>query len=441
LKKIMTVELKMVEWMRVTLSKIQRRTSIAQGLAEFALILPVFLVMMFVLIELGRVLHAWLAIENGARFGVRYAVTSEYDPTNCAHGYDLYGKCLVPDDEDAARVASIHDVAWVGSSSILRVGEGEASPTESSYFNVIVCDPKNLILPSTTYDTHACPPSEDPGNPGDRVVVVVEFNHPLLVPLLNTIWPQLRITASREATVETYRIPPAIGTPPVFNSPTPIATFTPAPTNTSIPAVPTNTPGEPIDLCQTYDDLHAHSLSINGDELEVILHEGHGFPTVVLVNQVILAGVRIRQYDSNLTVERVTWGHPPDGTTTINVDIRDRNLWVDINQPFYYCYPAYCDHSFRGGYLRVYLDGVADGEYRLQADVYFPEYDETCTITARGDTNPEPTDTAGPSPTSAPHRTPTNTVPAPPTPRPITPTSPAPPTPVPSNTPHGGPED
>ena len=43
----------------------------SQGLVEFALILPVLLLTIFVIIELARVMHAGLAVENGARFGVR----------------------------------------------------------------------------------------------------------------------------------------------------------------------------------------------------------------------------------------------------------------------------------------------------------------------------------------------------------------------------------
>ena len=38
------------------------------------MLLPV----LFVIIELGRLLAAWMAVENGARFGVGYAVTGEY---------------------------------------------------------------------------------------------------------------------------------------------------------------------------------------------------------------------------------------------------------------------------------------------------------------------------------------------------------------------------
>ena len=60
-----------------------RRRWRGQGVVEFALILPVMLLVLFVLVELARVLSVWLAVENGARFGVRYAVTGEYDLALC----------------------------------------------------------------------------------------------------------------------------------------------------------------------------------------------------------------------------------------------------------------------------------------------------------------------------------------------------------------------
>ena len=70
----------------------------SQGLVEFALILPVLLLTIFVIVELARVLHAWLAIENGARFGVRYAVTQEYDLAYCSAVVD--DKCADLTDLD-----------------------------------------------------------------------------------------------------------------------------------------------------------------------------------------------------------------------------------------------------------------------------------------------------------------------------------------------------
>ncbi len=54
-----------------------------QALLEFALALPVLLVLLFAIIEFGRLMQAWMAIQNAARFGVRYAVTGEYDELYC----------------------------------------------------------------------------------------------------------------------------------------------------------------------------------------------------------------------------------------------------------------------------------------------------------------------------------------------------------------------
>ena len=44
-------------------------------MVEFAIILPVMLLTLFGIIEFGRLLQAWLSVENGARFGVRYEFT------------------------------------------------------------------------------------------------------------------------------------------------------------------------------------------------------------------------------------------------------------------------------------------------------------------------------------------------------------------------------
>src|SRR5688572_1267236 len=126
-----------------------------QGLVEFALILPILLLTIMTLIELARVLQAWLSIENGARFGVRYAVTGEYDTQYCENGaaaadlaaangnpalaveyiaHDLddgVQDCVVPSTatsdyqsetdglKDFARIYSIHNVARASALAIL----------------------------------------------------------------------------------------------------------------------------------------------------------------------------------------------------------------------------------------------------------------------------------------------------------------------------------
>ena len=207
---------------------------IGQGMVEFALILPIILMSLFVIIELARVLHSWLAIENGARTAVRFAVTGEYNPANCDGGF-LGLDCTFLSDEPEARVESIHEAAWAGSTSIIRVAEFEVTSIDPSFFKVTICDPITMVGPLSTFGETSCPGGEDPGGPGDRVTVVVEFNHPLFLPGLSSIWPQLRLTAMREATVETFRVLQSAGSPPtVLPPPIPI-TSTPPPTNTPAP--------------------------------------------------------------------------------------------------------------------------------------------------------------------------------------------------------------
>ena len=117
---------------------IVRRGARSQGLVEFALILPVLLVTIFVVIELARLLHAWLAIENGARFGVRYAITGEYDDAFCLA---LPGACAPQSEKDQARVRSIEDVANVGAVAILK-DAAVFNVGEPGFFKITVCSNK-----------------------------------------------------------------------------------------------------------------------------------------------------------------------------------------------------------------------------------------------------------------------------------------------------------
>lgn len=56
----------------------------AQAMVEFALILPILLLVLVGLLEFGRLFYAWLIIENSTRFGIRYATAGTYDPANCS---------------------------------------------------------------------------------------------------------------------------------------------------------------------------------------------------------------------------------------------------------------------------------------------------------------------------------------------------------------------
>ncbi len=119
------------------------RTTPAQSMVEFAMALPVLLLATFGVVEFGRLLQAWLALENGARFAVRYAVTGEYNLDYCDDAGAALGlttedgnaDCKVEtasNDEDEkklardqtqalqdwARLPSIRDAAKAGSSGV-----------------------------------------------------------------------------------------------------------------------------------------------------------------------------------------------------------------------------------------------------------------------------------------------------------------------------------
>ncbi|HEX9978805.1 MAG TPA: TadE/TadG family type IV pilus assembly protein, partial [Acidimicrobiia bacterium] len=229
-----------------------------QGLVEFVLVLPFLLLLTLSIIESARLLHAWLAVENGARFGVRYAVTGEFDPTYCVDSGGSGTACDTRAEEDASRIPSIEDATLAGAVGILRdvsIPEGQAR-----HFEITVCssrvDPTSgaasfVYIPSDppNFLSADCTPSEDAGGPGDRVSVTVDFDHPLITPILNAWWPMLHLSARREGIVEQFRIARVVGLPSTLSGPTftptvtPTSTETPPPTETPTPTdTPTVTP-------------------------------------------------------------------------------------------------------------------------------------------------------------------------------------------------------
>ena len=181
-----------------------KRRSRAQGLVEFALALPVLLLLIFGIIEFGRLLQAWLALENGARFGVRYATTGEYNPAYCSDAVDAFETVrfrnnLDPDNpalyavmtadekidgrddcivhtsdgkinnqitnvlQDWARLPSIYDAALSGATGIA----WDAASMVSGQYNEYL---KDAYDPSTfSYNVFGdlLPNAANRGNPGD----------------------------------------------------------------------------------------------------------------------------------------------------------------------------------------------------------------------------------------------------------------------------------
>jgi len=60
--------------MLAILKRITRRTGKKEGgqsLVEFALVLPIFLLLLFAIVDFGMAFHAWITVTNSAREGAR----------------------------------------------------------------------------------------------------------------------------------------------------------------------------------------------------------------------------------------------------------------------------------------------------------------------------------------------------------------------------------
>ncbi len=224
-----------------------------QTLVEFALVLPIMLLVLFAMIEIARLLHAWVTIENAARFGVRYAVTGEFEDSYCS----MYpgNVCDTQTEREGARIPSIKDSARSGGAG-LWVDPASADGV-AGFLKITVCSNKSGIVyfpPDVgTITSASCQPVEDAGGPGDRVSVTVDFDHPLISPIISSWVPQLRLSARREGIVEQYRVSRVVGIPATISVPTftatNTATITLTPTNTTT-AIPTETPTPTVTPCK-----------------------------------------------------------------------------------------------------------------------------------------------------------------------------------------------
>jgi hypothetical protein len=236
----------------------------AQALLEFALALPILLMLIFGIIDFALIFQAWLSVQNIARQTVRFAVTGEYDDTLCSD-YDPLNPaaaCTGTDyqtKQDAARLATIQRAATQWEVGLFK--NGTTNQAAEGYLNVTICSNRDAdqngiadfsySLPTMGGSVYSsCSPRQDAGGPGDKVYVFVDFNHPLLTPFLSQVWPMIHLVSYREGIVETFRtsrsiVQPGEGLQPSDTPmpPTSTASNTPIPSVTPLPSgTPSPTP-------------------------------------------------------------------------------------------------------------------------------------------------------------------------------------------------------
>ncbi|MBI3166552.1 MAG: pilus assembly protein, partial [Chloroflexi bacterium] len=122
--------------MRPGIPKNIPRPKKAQAMVEFALIIPILLLVIVGLIEYGRLFYAWLIVENSTRFGIRYATAGSYNAAYCADDTP----CSQDDKEAEIKTARLPSIQDETRRVILGFAYDEGiSQPDNQYLNITVC--------------------------------------------------------------------------------------------------------------------------------------------------------------------------------------------------------------------------------------------------------------------------------------------------------------
>lgn len=218
-------------------------SSPAQALVEFALILTVLLMMIFIVIESARILWAWNQVQNAAREGARYAITGRAEPDCPVESLPKFmepepGRRVCTDPRLASIIGRAHR-----SLSGVPLNEQSVAFEDDNYYNIEVWGVNNDSI--LQYDFG--------GLPDQPVVVRVTYQVPIITPFFRVIRETIPVFGQVTLTNESFgqlggsagqgqglppNVPP-VPTPGVTPSPTP----SPTPTDTPTPG-PTPTPSE-----------------------------------------------------------------------------------------------------------------------------------------------------------------------------------------------------
>jgi hypothetical protein len=141
----------------------RRRRERGQTLAEFAMIAPLFVILLFGFIDTARLYQSWVTIQHAAREGARYGVTGRED---CA----------------AASPDRLTCIEYITRDQV----EGLTDPANDM----------DVYVRSWGYPAYADPPVDgDPGDQCDALEVRVEYDFTVSTPLMGSIFGPVRMVA------------------------------------------------------------------------------------------------------------------------------------------------------------------------------------------------------------------------------------------------------
>ncbi|HQO98245.1 MAG TPA: pilus assembly protein [Anaerolineaceae bacterium] len=86
------------------------KRGLGQALVEFALLIPLFILIVILFIDLGRATSVYIQLSNAVREGTRYAIVHQFDEENITDVVHQYSQSL---DHNQMTVASSRDTTTV----------------------------------------------------------------------------------------------------------------------------------------------------------------------------------------------------------------------------------------------------------------------------------------------------------------------------------------
>ncbi|MGD8554687.1 MAG: pilus assembly protein, partial [Anaerolineales bacterium] len=165
----------------------------AQTMVEFALVLPIVMLILLTLIETSRVFQAYLAVGHAARQTARYAITgsppmlSTFGEESCEEvGHPVTGAPYdLPGDYLECRVDWIKHIGRETAKPGLSASDLETDVTKPTYLGVFVRGSPSF---------GAAPVTDHPGAPRTTVEIRVVYNHPVTTPFFSSLLPTIRIS-------------------------------------------------------------------------------------------------------------------------------------------------------------------------------------------------------------------------------------------------------
>ena len=146
--------------------RLLRRSEKGQSLAEFVLVLPIFLILVFAIIDFGLGFHAWLTVTNSAREGARLGAVRAPASGTCSND---------PNKNETTIICRVRETADA-------LDQSKLTPTVTNA----------------------------QGTPGSSVVVKVDYDYDLITPLDNMlglisggkVGPTIKFTSTADMRLE-----------------------------------------------------------------------------------------------------------------------------------------------------------------------------------------------------------------------------------------------